>query len=186
MLILASQSPRRRDILTEMGVGFTVSPSGYEEDNARHIPPEELARLQAEGKARDVWERSGKKDPVLGADTIVVLDGRVMGKPRDEKEADEMLASLSGRAHQVMTGVALIAEGNMTSGVCVTDVLFREMTAEERADYIATGEPMDKAGAYAVQGIGGKFVKEVRGSLTNVIGLPKEMTGEFLKAAGII
>lgn len=186
MLILASQSPRRRDILTEMGVAFTVMPSGYEEDNARHIPPESLVRQQAEGKARDVWERSGRKSPVLGADTIVVLEGRVMGKPCDEQEADEMLAALSGREHQVMTGVALITDGNMTSGVCVTDVVFREMTAGERAAYVATGEPMDKAGAYAVQGIGGRFVKEIRGSLTNVIGLPKEKTGEFLKAAGII
>lgn len=186
MLILASQSPRRRDILTEMGVEFTIHPSGYEEDNARHIPPEDLVRLQAEGKARDVWTHTGEKEPVLGADTIVVLEGRVMGKPRDEKEAVEMLSALAGKTHQVMTGVALIAAGKMMSGVCVTDVIFRVMTAGEIRDYIETGEPMDKAGAYAVQGIGGKFVKEFRGSLTNVIGLPKEMTAEFLKTAGIM
>lgn len=185
MLILASQSPRRREILHAMGYRFRVVPSGYEEDNARHIPPEELVRLQAEGKAADVWEKTGRQAPVLGADTVVVLDGRVLGKPRDAADAEKMLSALSGRVHQVMTGVAVAGEKGMVSAVCLSEVTFRTLTAEDICGYIATGEPMDKAGAYAIQGLAGRWVAGLRGSRSNVIGLPRRMTEELLEQAGV-
>lgn len=178
-LILASQSPRRKEILTELGISFHVVPSHYEEDNARHIPPEMLVRLQAEGKARDVYEKTG--GTVLGADTVVVLDGEVLGKPKDEADAERMLRELSGRTHHVLTGVAVIKEGTMHSAVCTTAVHFRSISQDEIQRYIATGEPMDKAGAYAIQGIGQKFVEHMEGSYSNVVGLPKALTLELLE-----
>lgn len=184
MVILASQSPRRSEILREMGISFRVVPSRYEEKNDRPLPPDELVRLQAEGKAEEVWRRCGGEEPVLGADTIVVLDGAVLGKPADEAEAARMLERLSGRTHEVMTGVSVFREGRHWSGVCVSRVTFRKMSGNEIRDYIATGEPMDKAGAYAVQGLGRKFVEQVDGSVSNVIGLPKELTEELLRRAG--
>lgn len=185
MLILASQSPRRREILQAMGYRFRVVPSGYEEDNARHVPPEALVRLQAEGKAADVWEKTGRQEPVLGADTVVVLDGRVLGKPGSAAEAEAMLSALSGRTHQVMTGVAVVTEKGAVSGVCISQVTFRPLAAEDIRGYIATGEPMDKAGAYAIQGLAGRWVTGLKGSCSNVIGLPRRMTEELLRRAGV-
>ncbi len=179
VIILASQSPRRKEILTELGISFTVVPSHYEEDNARHIPPETLVKLQAEGKARDVYKKTG--GIVLGADTVVVLDGEVLGKPKNQEDAAHMLEALSGRTHHVLTGVAVIKEGTMYSAVCTTAVHFRPISKEEIQDYIATGEPMDKAGAYAIQGIGQKFVEHIEGSYSNVVGLPKALTLELLQ-----
>lgn len=180
MIILASQSPRRKEILTELGVPFRVVPSHYEEDNTRLMSPEALVRMQAEGKARDVWKRTGGAAPVLGADTLVVLDGRVLGKPADADDAARMLSALSGRAHEVMTGVAVMSRSGMHSAAAVSRVTFRSLTEAEIRAYIATGEPMDKAGAYAVQGLGGQLVQQVEGSLSNVIGLPKTLTKELL------
>ncbi len=185
MLILASQSPRRREILHDMGYRFRVVPSGYEEDNARHVPPEALVRLQAEGKAAEVWEKTGRQEPVLGADTVVVLEGRVLGKPGSAAEAEAMLSALSGRTHQVMTGVAVVTEKGTISGVCISQVTFRPLTAEDIREYIATGEPMDKAGAYAIQGLAGQWVTCLKGSRSNVIGLPRRMTEELLRQAGV-
>lgn len=180
MIILASQSPRRQEILEELGISFQIVPSRYEEDNARDMAPEELVRVQAEGKALEVFQRTGSGAAVLGADTIVVLDGNVLGKPKDASDAERMLKALSGRTHQVMTGVAVVGRERMRSDVCMTEVQFRRLSEEEIRSYIATGEPMDKAGAYAIQGIGGAFVKAVNGSRSNVIGLPKELTRRLL------
>ncbi len=183
MIVLASQSPRRKEILEELGISFCVVPSGYEEHNDREAAPKELVRLQAEGKARDVYERIGGGASVLGADTLVVLDGKVLGKPADEADAAKMLGALSGRTHEVMTGVAVVSHGQVRSGVAVSKVTFRTIAPEEILEYIRTGEPMDKAGAYAVQGIGRKFVTSLKGSLSNVIGLPKKLTMELLREA---
>lgn len=182
-LILASQSPRRQEILREMGILFDVLPSRYEEDNGRAVPPETLVRIQAEGKARETAARTGGGRLVLAADTVVVLAGKVLGKPRDAADAARMLAALSGKTHLVMTGMALVRGRWIKSGTEVTEVTFRTLSKEDIDRYIRTGEPMDKAGAYAIQGIGGQFVTGIRGSRSNVIGLPKQRVLAFLEAA---
>lgn len=184
MIILASASPRRKEILDEMGIDFIVEPSRYEENNAQDLPPDVLAKRQARGKALEVARRIAPKVPVLGADTIVVLDGKVLGKPRDKADAARMLVALSGRAHEVLTGVAVVFGDTICSRVARTEVSFREISKEEIEAYIETGEPMDKAGAYAIQGIGGQFVKEIHGSRSNVIGLPKKLTLALLEEMG--
>ncbi len=184
MIILASQSPRRRELLTQWEIPFQAVPSGYCEDNGRHLPPEALVRLQAEGKAREVWLREKGKLPVLGADTLVVCAGEVLGKPADKEEARCMLRLLSGRTHEVITGVAVVTEKGMESALCRTDITFRPLGEEEIEAYIAGGEPMDKAGAYAIQGEGQKFVTVIRGSWSNVVGLPRSVTLALLAQTG--
>jgi septum formation protein len=180
MIILASNSPRRKDILTEMGLTFTIIPSAYVEDNTRKLTPAALTEMQARGKAEDVARRVSENDIVIGADTVVVLDGEIIGKPKDEADAAEMLRKLSGRTHSVVTGVAVVSKGKTKSGTEETKVTFRTLTEAEIVSYIKTGEPMDKAGAYALQGIGGKFIADVLGSRSNVIGLPKDLTAKLL------
>lgn len=197
MLVLASSSPRRRQLLEEWGYRFQLVESPVSEELPAGIPPEEGVQELARHKARsgfESWTRIFPKamDTVLGADTIVVLGDRILGKPADEEEAAEMLAALSGRTHRVMTGIALAFKEDeedkscrIDTGVEITTVVFREITRQEIEDYIATGEPMDKAAAYGIQGEAGKFVSRVEGSLTNVIGLPMELLAEKLKARGI-
>lgn len=180
MIILASQSPRRKEILKALGIPFEVHPSSYQEDNTRPLPPAELVRLQAEGKAWDVWQRTGGKAPVLAADTVVTIGRRILGKPGNEKEAADMLRALSGKTHEVLTGVAVIRDGCMQSAVEKTEVTFRILNNDEIKDYIHTGEPMDKAGAYGIQGLGARFVVAVKGSWSNVVGLPKALTLKLL------
>ncbi len=183
-ILLASASPRRKEILGEMGIDFIVEPSRYEENNAQDLPPEDLAERQARGKAEEVARRLAPTCPVLGADTIVAINGEILGKPRDKDDAARMLSLLSGRTHEVMTGVAVVRSGMTVSGVARTKVSFREMSKEDIEAYIETGEPMDKAGAYAIQGIGGRFVREIDGSRSNVIGLPKALTRKLLEEIG--
>lgn len=185
MLILASQSPRRRELLDAWGISFRVMPSRYEEDNERPLPPETLVRLQAEGKARDVWNRSGRVHPVLGADTVVVLGGHILGKPSGPEDAVRMLQALSGKSHDVLTSVAVAAKGGVKSAVCRSRVLFQPLSEEEIRRYVSGGEPLDKAGAYAIQGEGKRFVAALEGSWSNVVGLPKELTLSLLREAGI-
>ncbi len=183
-ILLASASPRRKEILEEMGIAFTVEPSRYEENNAQDLPPDVLAERQARGKAEEVARRLAPACPVLGADTIVAINGEILGKPRDKDDAARMLSLLSGRTHEVMTGVAVV-RGEMTvSGVARTKVSFLPISEADIVVYIATGEPMDKAGAYAIQGIGGRFVREIDGSRSNVIGLPKALTRKLLEEIG--
>lgn len=185
MFILASSSPRRSDILRRMGASFTVLPSRYEEHNDRPLSPEDLVTAQARGKALDVAERAGKDTAVLGADTVVVLNGAVLGKPGDEEAAKEMLRRLSGRVHEVLTGVALVYEGRIASRLGRTKVSFRMLSEEEIEDYVATGEPLDKAGAYGIQGGGGAFVAHLDGSRSNVIGLPEELVPVLFREMGV-
>lgn len=184
-IILASSSPRRREILTDLEVPFTVdAPHIVEDLLPGESPPGHVRRL-AEEKARTV--AAGLKEGiVIGADTVVVLDGTILGKPEDAAGAADMLRTLAGRRHQVFTGVAVIeaASGRMESAVSRSRVTMREMTDDEIAAYVETGEPLDKAGAYAVQGEGRIFVREVEGSLTNVIGLPAETTRSLLGRFG--
>ncbi len=181
-LILASASPRRREILTEAGFKFAVSPSPYEEELINDISPDELAQTLSARKARPV-ALAHPDSVILSADTIVVLDEHIMGKPMDEDEASTMLKRLSGKAHQVITGftVECREELKVISRAISTTVIFKKLTDYEITTYIATGEPMDKAGAYGIQGLGGKLVERVEGSYLNVVGLPLDEVAESLK-----
>ncbi len=184
LILLASASPRRKEILEEMGIAFTVEPSRYKENNAQDLPPDVLAERQARGKAEEIARRLSPTCPVLGADTIVAINGEILGKPRDKDDAARMLSLLSGRTHEVMTGVAVVSGETIRSGVARTKVSFHPISEADIAAYIATGEPMDKAGSYAIQGIGGCFVREIDGSRSNVIGLPKALTRKLLEEIG--
>ena len=183
-LYLASQSPRRTELLTQVGIDHTVVSSSYEEPNEGHDSPIEMVKAQALGKARcAVGIPEG--GIVLGADTIVVLDNEVLGKPQDEANARQMLERLSGRSHSVVTGVALLIKGDEVVFYNETKVYFKELAPFEIESYIASGEPMDKAGAYGIQGKGALWVEKIEGSYTNVVGLPVDhVYDELCKALG--
>jgi septum formation protein len=167
-LILASRSPQRRAILEQLGVAFRVEAPEVEE--LTEGDPRRLVRENAMRKARAVAARGER---VLGADTAVVLDGRVFGKPRDEREAETFLRRLSGRTHEVMSGIAVREpDGAERTDVAVTRVRFRRLEAPELAWYLATGEWRERAGAYAIQGRGAALVEEIEGDYWNVVGLP--------------
>ena len=183
-LYLASQSPRRTELLTQVGIDHTVVSSSYEESNEGHDSPIEMVKAQALGKARCAVGIP-KGGIVLGADTIVVLDNEVLGKPQDEADARQMLERLSGRSHSVVTGVALLIKGDEVVFHNETKVYFKELAPFEIESYIASGEPMDKAGAYGIQGKGALWVEKIEGSYTNVVGLPVEhVYDELCKALG--
>ncbi len=182
-LVLASTSARRRQLLSDAGYVFEVHLVDVDETQLDGEAPEIYVQRVASDKARDV----GKPGIVsVGADTVVVTRGAVMGKPVNAAVAAEMLQALSAGTHQVMTGWACsVDELVVTAGVEITDVTFRTLSAGEIADYIATGEPMDRAGAYAIQGGAGPFVAAIDGSYTNVVGLPMEAVGRALTDLGI-
>lgn len=172
-LILASQSPRRRELLTQIGIPFTVRVSNSEEKLIGENP-EEIVKGLAFQKAEAVLREAEEGQAVLGADTVVVLDGKILGKPKDEEDAFRMLQDLQGRAHQVYTGVAILTKdsGENISFAEETTVELWPMSGEEIRAYIATGEPMDKAGAYGIQGRFAAFIRKIDGDYTNVVGLP--------------
>jgi septum formation protein len=170
-IILASKSPRRREMLSMLGVDFTVIPAEGDEKADPNDTPGEMVRFLALKKAEEIAEKH-PDSLVIGADTLVFLDGKPLGKPRDEGDAAEMLTMLSGRTHQVCTGVAVIRGDRRLVDFEKTDVEFRELTPEEIQAYIRTGEPMDKAGAYGIQGRGSVFIPGIKGDYFNVVGLP--------------
>ena len=183
-LYLASQSPRRTELLTQVGIDHTVVSSSYEEPNEGYDSSIAMVKAQALGKARCAVGIP-KGGIVLGADTIVVLDNEVLGKPQDEADARKMLERLSGRSHSVVTGVALLIKGDEVVFHNETKVYFKELAPFEIESYIASGEPMDKAGAYGIQGKGALWVEKIEGSYTNVVGLPVEhVYDELCKALG--
>ena len=190
MLVLASSSPRRGMLLKEAGFSFVRIQADVSEELSQVVTPEaavkELALRKAQaGLKRWLLEGGSREDVILGADTIVVLDEWILGKPKDEKEAEDMLTALSGRAHEVYTGVALVnGTGRQECGAVRTLVFFRQLTAQDILEYIATGECLDKAGAYGIQGQGARLVEKYEGSLSNVIGLPMEYVKERLKCGG--
>lgn len=205
-IILASGSPRRRELLAGLGLEYTVLVSGVEEHVTKREPAEVVEELSAQ-KAGDVFHKllsevfgeqpqeaqpgDGREEfVVIGADTIVAVDGQILGKPADGKEAAEMLERLSGRRHQVYTGVTLqlFRAGDVfrhTFHEC-TQVDFYPMTEDEISWYIATGEPMDKAGAYGIQGMGSRFVRAIEGDYSNVVGLPVSRLYQELRAMHIM
>ncbi|MBP3206235.1 MAG: septum formation inhibitor Maf [Lachnospiraceae bacterium] len=209
-IILASGSPRRRELMQQIGLDFEVQVSEVEEHVTSTVPEEvvqELSRQKAEAVAKLAWERpsirpsADRGEPktgdsqkkvsdclVLGADTIVACDGRILGKPKDAADAVQMLTMLSGRAHEVYTGVTFVyadpAEGNRkehTFYEC-TKVHFAPMSAEEIAEYVATGDPLDKAGAYGIQGFCARYITGIEGDYNNVVGLPVGRVYQELKS----
>ena len=189
MLILASASPRRRELLTQAGLKFTVAPANLNED----LLPDEAAAAYvqrlAEEKAQAVWNAQRSSDTsddsllVLGADTCVVCDGHILGKPTDTTDARRMLELLSGRTHAVLTGLAVISSRKIVRDVEITQVMFNQLNDREIAQYIANGEPLDKAGAYAIQGYAARWIPRIEGCYFNVMGLPIARTVALLAEA---
>ena len=186
-LILASASPRRRELLTQVGVSFVIEVSDVEEVLDDTLSPELQVQSLALQKAQAVAAQH-KDGLVLGADTVVVDAGSLLGKPQNTEEAAEMLRSLSGKWHQVMTAVALV-DANDTkhewTSVEITNVKFRDLTEDDIAAYMATGESMDKAGAYGIQGYGALLVERIEGCYNNVVGLPLQLVAKGLRNWGI-
>ena len=187
-VILASASPRRRELLTQVGLEFQVVPSNAEERVLPNETPQEHVLRLSIDKAREVANRPEVVGRwFIGSDTIVLCDQQILGKPVDDQHAAQMLRMLSGREHQVLSGYAILDRktGQQHSEAVSTKVRFRELTDEEIARYIATGEPADKAGSYAIQGLGVCFVSGIEGSYTNVVGLPLCRLTLTLKELGI-
>jgi len=179
--VLASRSPRRAELLRSAGYRFAVRASRVVEQARLGEAPAALARRLAMEKAMDVARRL-REGQVLGADTLVVVGGEILGKPADDAEARSMLRRLSGREHRVVTGVALCSAGGLLldSAIASTIVAFNKLSAAEIAWYVATGDPADKAGAYGIQGGAALFVRGIRGSYSNVVGLPLEIVHSML------
>ena len=183
-LCLASVSPRRRELLEQIGVAHVVSRADIDEmAGVGESPADYVVRLAC-AKARAVRAR-GTQLPVLAADTTVVIDGLILGKPRDRAEGVAMLGRLSGRTHQVLTAVALATAAGVAFRLSASEVRLRAITPEECAAYWETGEPRDKAGGYAIQGRGALFIEHLSGSYSGVMGLPLFETGQLLAAAGV-
>ncbi|QJA06959.1 septum formation inhibitor Maf [Thermosulfurimonas marina] len=185
-LVLASKSPRRRELLSSVGLSFEVFPAEVDESLPPGVSPEEAVKGLARRKAQAVAQRAGSEAAVLAADTLVVQAGRFLGKPRDLAEARRMLKSLSGAWHEVFTGVALAFRQKEKVFFTCTRVRFRDLLPEEIEAYLATGEPLGKAGAYAIQGLAAAFVVEVQGSVTGVVGLPLAETLKLLLEEALI
>ena len=210
-LVLASASPRRRELLSQIGLEFTVMPSTKEE-NAKTTEAGALVQELSRQKAVDIWEQlsggqgqnpdadqeqiaeetqepnlNGKRQPellVIGADTVVCCEGKILGKPHSREAAADMLAALQGRSHEVYTGVTLYSQSETVTFFECTQVEFYPMTEVEISEYIDSKEPMDKAGAYGIQGLGARFVKGIRGDYNNVVGLPVGRLYQELKSRG--
>lgn len=184
-VVLASKSPRRRELLSalgeKMGFNFKIIVSEVDETVGDGISPEEAVRILAERKGRAVAESVGSDFLVISSDTLVELDGAALGKPVDEADAVRMLTSLSGRGHFVRTGVAVSYKGRVKSAVASTEVVFLPLTSEDITKYVESGEPMDKAGAYGIQGGAGRFVKEYRGDFDTVVGLSLSLTERLIR-----
>lgn len=185
MLILASKSPRRSDLLNQAGFPFRVEVSDAEECMDSAIAPETLVQENARRKAEAVAARIGSETAILGADTVVSLDGQIFGKPKNEADAARMLRILSGREHLVSTGIAIVWKGKTFMAVETTKVVFSELSEGQIRNYIKSGEPEGKAGAYAVQGRAAVFISRIEGSFSNVVGLPLFLLAETAKRAGV-
>ncbi len=184
-IILASKSPRRQELLKLLGVDFTIHTADIDETMDPDLPPErEVARVGAE-KAKAVAASCGADDIIIAADTIVVVDGQILGKPKSEADAVRMLNLLSGRRHEVMTGLTVLHGGSIQSRVVRTGIEFRTLSDREIDAYVATGEPMDKAGAYGIQGRASIFVRHLDGDYFCVMGLPLCPLAEMLRACGV-
>ena len=179
-ILLASASPRRQELLTRMGLSFTVCPAELDESRWDGLPPQDLVESLSQAKGEIVAASAPAGTLVIAADTVVVLDGQVLGKPRDEAEAASMLARLSGHTHEVYTGLSIRRDALVCTTHQITSVRFRSLTEEDIARYVKTGEPMDKAGAYGIQGYGAMLVSIISGDYFNVMGLPVCLLAQLL------
>lgn len=193
-LVLASASPRRQELLLAAGIAFTVQPADIDETPLREESPRECAERLAREKALTVFQ-SHPQDYVLGADTIVVIEKQILGKPRDASDAMRMLRLLAGRTHAVITGVCVVepvgsGQGSVGSKINaaseITLVTFCDLSDDEIRDYVSTGEPMDKAGAYAIQGIASRWIPRIEGDYSNVVGLPVALVYRMLRERGAL
>ena len=186
-IYLASESPRRRELLLQIGVSFRLVGAAVDEAVLPGESPSAYVARLAAAKADAGWQSCGgvQPAPVLAADTAVILDGRILGKPADRRDAEDMLGRLSGRTHEVLTAIALRTAAGRSSRISRSEVTFRAIAADEARAYWETGEPRDKAGAYAIQGRAAVFVADLRGSFSGVMGLPLFETAELLCGAGI-
>ena len=183
-LVLASRSPRRAELLTVAGIGFVVRAADIDETPLAGEMPREYVRRMAEEKARAV--ACTDSEVVLAADTTVVVGSEILGKPVDAADATRMLATLSGQRHDILTGVCLMRGGEILAlEIASTAVWFAPMSKEEVAGYVASGEPMDKAGAYAIQGIASRWIERIDGSYPNVVGLPVALVSRLLRECGV-
>ncbi len=185
MLLLASASPRRKEILSMIIDDFEIVQPVGEELVPIGMAPSDVAVYLAEQKANEVFA-ANREHVVIAADTVVELDGSIFGKPHHKEESITHLQSLSGRIHRVHTGVCIAANNNMHSFCATAEVAFDELSRQEIEEYVATGEPVDKAGSYAIQGLGGRFVKEIVGDYYTVMGLPLNLVYRHLKDNGFI
>lgn len=183
-VVLASASPRRLALLEQVGVRAQVCPADFVEADGKAAEARQVAVNNARGKCRAVAAAQGDAVPVVAADTIVVIDEDILGKPAGAAAAEAMLTRLSGRSHKVITGVAVRYRGRELYKDCVTSVLFRRLSAQEIREYVATGEPLDKAGAYGIQGRGALLVEKIDGCYNNVVGLPLTVLYEMFKELG--
>lgn len=183
-LILASGSPRRRELLSRLGISFEVITKNIDESAIAGESPADLVQRLSKDKALAVYQ-DHQGDIILAADTVVALEGKIMGKPHDENEAFEFLSRLTNRTHEVFTGICLINKAKINTQVVCTKVTFGHFDDDILRSYIATGEGADKAGAYAIQGQGAFLISSISGSPTNVIGLPMQEVTKLLQAAGI-
>lgn len=171
-VVLASKSPRRSEILSRFGLQFEILPADVDESVPASLPADEAVAEISRRKAEAVRSQVGADRIVIACDTVVSVDGRIFGKPRDRADAERMLHILSGRTHQVFSGLAVCCGDRMIRGIEQTDVTFRSLTDAEIGAYLSTGEPFDKAGGYGIQGIGGLLVDSIHGDYYNVVGLP--------------
>ena len=184
-IVLASQSPRRRELLGKMGLEFTTKAPEIDETALSGLPARQLVEALSREKALWVARQEDPEAIVIGSDTVVVRDGEILGKPASPAQAEEMLASLSGRSHEVCTGITVCQGDRVVSQVEVTQVTFRTLTPQEIARYVRTGEPMDKAGAYGIQGLGALLVEGIQGDYSAVVGLPVCRLGRMLLDFGV-
>jgi len=184
-IVLASNSPRRRELLEMIGINFEVIPDNTPEPINRDMIPKDVVCQLAEFKGKNVSKKIGKSENaiIIAADTVVVIDNEIMGKPKNDNDALKMLLKLSGNVHCVYTGVYVLdtETDNFVSFCEKTEVFFKKLDIDEIKDYIITGEPMDKAGAYGIQNLGSLFVEKINGDYFNVVGLPISKLGEVLK-----
>ena len=181
-ICLASASPRRAEILSALGLNYTIHPTDADETLPSGISPQEAVLLLSKRKASCIPDSN---TPILAADTLVYMDGCLFGKPANNDDAVRMLHSLSGRTHQVFTGITLVCNGEIYSDVCATSVTFRRLSPEDINAYVQTGEPIGKAGAYGIQGRGGMLIRQIRGDYFNVVGLPVSTLITLFLRAGI-
>jgi len=186
-IILASQSPRRKWLLEQIGLDFEIITSNFDENIEGKKFSRKLIESLAYQKAKDVSERTENEALIIAADTVVILGSNILGKPKDEADAKNMLKQLSNRVHKVITAVAIIDkyEEKTLINSTISKVKFKKLTEREIEDYIKTGEPMDKAGSYGIQAYGSLFVEKVDGCYNNIVGLPLNLLGEMLKSFGV-